>query len=157
MHAAKGTRDAFLLREWLAADADPRAATDASLTAGVSCDDHGCVMQSASGVFIAQALKPEALADDCERAALIVTTRPAPAGCAASVIDAERLRRQGAMALRRSREGFVVEAVKAGGIDRPWSPAAADEGGAEAMILARPAPPRAVDATPSEADLQAEE
>ena len=157
MHAAKGTRDAFLLREWLAADADPRAATDASLTAGVSCDDHGCVMQSAGGAFIAQALKAEALADDCERAALIVTNKPAPAGCAASVIDVERLRRQGAMALRRSREGFVVEAVKAVGIDRPWSPAAADESGAEAMILTRPATPRAIDATPSEADLQAEE
>ena len=161
MHAAKGTRegtrDAFLLREWLAADADPRTATDASLTAGVSCDDHGCVMQSAGGAFIAQALKAEALADDCERAALIVTTRPAPAGCAASVIDAGRLRRQGAMALRRSREGFVVEAVKPGGIDRPWSPAAADEGGADATVLARPATPRAIDATPSEADLQAEE
>ena len=157
MHAAKGTRDAFLLREWLAADADPRMATDASLTAGVSCDDHGCVMQSVGGAFIAQALKAEALADDCERAALIVTTRPAPAGCAASVIDAGRLRRQGAMALRRSREGFVVEAVKPGGIDRPWSPAAADEGGADATVLARPATPRAIDATPSEADLQAEE
>ena len=157
MHAAKGTRDAFLLREWLAADADPRMATDASLTAGVSCDDHGCVMQSVGGAFIAQALKAEALADDCERAALIVTTRPAPAGCAASVIDAGRLRRQGAMALRRSREGFVVEAVKPGGIDRPWSPAAADEGGADATVLARPAPPRAVDATPSDADLQAAE
>ena len=156
MHAAKGTRDAFLLREWLAADADPRMATDASLTAGVSCDDHGCVMQSVGGAFIAQALKAEALVDDCERAALIVTTRPAPAGCAASVIDAGRLRRQGAMALRRSREGFVVEAVKPGGIDRPWSPAA-DEGGADATVLARPAPPRAIDATPSEADLQAEE
>ena len=75
----------------------------------------------------------------------------------ASVIDVERLRRQGAMALRRSREGFVVEAVKAVGIDRPWSPAAADESGAEAMILTRPATPRAIDATPSEADLQAEE
>ena len=157
MHAAKGTRDAFLLREWLAADADPRMATDASLTAGVSCDDHGCVMQSVGGAFIAQALKAEALADDCERAALIVTTRPAPAGCAASVIDAGRLRRQGAMALRRSREGFVVEAVKPGGIDRPWSPATADEGGADATVLARPATPRAVDATPSDADLQAEE
>ena len=158
MHAAKGTKDAFLLREWLAADADPRTATDASLTAGVSCDDHGCVMQSAGGVFIAQALKPEALADDCERAALIVTTRPAPVGCSASVIDAERLRRQGAMALRRSREGFVVEAVKARGIDRPWSPAAADEGGADTTMLAPRNPaPRAVDATPSEADLQAEE
>ena len=158
MHAAKGTRDAFLLREWMAADADPRTATDASLTAGVSCDDHGCVMQSAGGAFIAQALRAEALADDCERAALIVTTRPAPAGCAASVIDSGRLRRQGAMALRRSREGFVVESVRPGGIDRPWSPAAADEGGADATVLARPATtPRAIDATPSEADLQAEE
>ena len=113
-------------------------------------------MQSVGGAFIAQALKAEALADDCERAALIVTNKPAPAGCAASVIDVERLRRQGAMALRRSREGFVVEAVKPGGIDRPWSPAA-DEGGADATVLARPAPPRAIDATPSEADLQAEE
>jgi competence protein ComEC len=161
MHTARATReggrDAFLLKEWLAADADPRAATDASLTSGVSCDDHGCVTQAAGGVFIAQTLKPEALADDCERAALIVTARPVPAGCAASVVDAERLRRQGAMALRRSREGFVVEAVKTGGIDRPWSPAAADERGGDAMILARPSAPRAVDATPSEADLQAEE
>ncbi len=41
--------------------------------------------------------------------------RDAAAGaavCAASVIDADRLRRQGAMALRRSREGLVVEAAK---------------------------------------------
>ena len=161
MHAARATReggrDAFLIREWLAADADPRTAADPSLTAGVSCDDQGCVAQSASGAFIAQALKPEALADDCERAALIVTARPVPAGCAASVIDAERLRRHGAMALRRSREGFVVEAVRPRGIDRPWSPAGAEEGGAEAVILTRPAARRAIDATPSEADLQAEE
>jgi competence protein ComEC len=142
----------------LAADADPRAATDASLTAGVSCDGHGCVTQAAGGAVIAHALKPEALADDCERTALIVTARPAPAGCAAAVIDTERLRRQGAMALRRSRDGFVVETVRARGIDRPWSPAAADEGGADAMVLSPRIPgPRAVDATPSEADLQAEE
>jgi competence protein ComEC len=161
MHAARATReggrDAFLIRGWLAADADPRSATDTSLTAGVSCDDHGCVVQSASGAFIAQALKPEALADDCERAALIVTARPVPDGCAASVIDFGRLRRQGAMALRRGREGFVVDAVRAGGVDRPWSPAGAEEGGADARLLARPAAPRAIDATPSEADLQAED
>jgi competence protein ComEC len=157
MHAAKGSRDAFLLKEWLAADADPRTAADASLTADVSCDDSGCVMQAAGGAFVAQALKPEAFADDCERAALIVTTRQAPAACGASVIDAERLRRQGAMALRRSREGFFVEAVKPRGIDRPWSPAVAGESDADARILARPATARTVDATPSEADLQAEE
>ena len=162
MHGARATReggrDAFLLREWLAADADPRAATDASLTAGVSCDDHGCVMQSAGGALVAQALKPEALADDCERAAVIVTARPVPAGCAASVIDAERLRRQGAMVLRRSREGFVVETVRPRGIDRPWAPAAVDDNDVDSAFLApRVTVPRAVDATPSEADLQAEE
>jgi competence protein ComEC len=157
MHAAKGSRDVFLLKEWLAADADARTAADASLTEGVSCDDLGCVMQSAGGL-VAQAFKPEALADDCERAALIVTLRQAPASCAASVIDADRLRRQGAMALRRSREGFVVEAAKPRGIDRPWSPAAAEESEADARVLApRIVPPRAVDATSAEADLQAEE
>ena len=157
MHAAKGSRDVFLLKEWLAADADARTAADASLTAGVSCDDLGCVMQSAGGL-VAQALRPEALSDDCERAALIVTLRQAPASCAASVIDADRLRRQGAMALQRSREGFVVEAAKPRGIDRPWSPAAAEEREADPTVLApRVVPPRAVDATPAEADLQAEE
>jgi competence protein ComEC len=158
MHAVKGSRDSFLLKEWLAADADARTAADASLTSGVSCDDLGCVMQSAGGGLVAQAFKPEAFSDDCERAALIVTLRQAPASCAASVIDADRLRRQGAMALRRGREGLVVEAVKPRGIDRPWSPAMADESEADASVLApRVVPPRAIDATPAEADLQAEE
>jgi competence protein ComEC len=158
MHAVKGSRDVFLLKEWLAADADARTAADASLTSGVSCDDLGCVMQSAGGGLVAQAFKPEALSEDCERAALIVTLRQAPASCAASVIDADRLRRQGAMALRRGRDGFVVEAAKPRGIDRPWSPAIADESERDAAVLApRVVPPRAVDATPAEADLQAEE
>jgi competence protein ComEC len=157
MRAAK-VKDAFLVREWLAADADARTATDASLGEGVSCDESGCVTQSAGGAFVALALRPEALSDDCERASVIVTARPAPTACAASVIDAERLRRQGALALRRSREGFTVDAVKPKGIDRPWSPAIATDEGTESTILApRVAAPRAVDATPSEADIQAEE
>ena len=156
MHAAKGTRDAFLLREWLAADADPRAATDASLTAGVSCDDHGCVMQSAGGAFIAQALKAEALADDCERAALIVTKSRRP-----RAVRPPSSMSNGCGGRVRWRCGEAGRDLwsrpSSSGIDRPWSPAAADESGAEAMILTRPATPRAIDATPSEADLQAEE
>jgi competence protein ComEC len=158
LHLMRAAKDGFLVKEWLAADADPRTATDASLAEGVSCDASGCVTHKTGGGFVALALRPEAFADDCERAALVVTARPAPAACAASVIDAERLRRQGAMALRRSRQGFVVDAVKPKGIDRPWSPAIADNGEAETNILApRLKAPRAVDATPSEADLQAEE
>jgi competence protein ComEC len=157
MHSVKGSKDTFLLKEWLAADADARGAADASLTSNASCDDSGCVVPSAGGALVAQAFRPEAFSDDCERAALIVTLRQAPAACGASVIDGERLRRQGAMALRRSREGFVVEAVRPKGIDRPWSPAAAEEGEADAAVLAPRVPARAVDATPAEADLQGEE
>jgi competence protein ComEC len=158
LHLMRAAKDAFLIKEWLAADADARATTDASLSEGVSCDETGCVTQGAGGAFVALALRPEALADDCARAALVVTARQAPAACEASVIDAQRLRRQGALALRRSREGFAVDAVKPKGIDRPWSPAIADDGEAQTTIAApRVAAPRAVDATPSEADLQAEE
>src|SRR5882757_8958954 len=36
-------KDAFLQKEWLAADADPRPAGDAALADGVSCDEAGCV------------------------------------------------------------------------------------------------------------------
>ena len=158
LHLMRAARDGFLVKEWLAADADGRKATDASLTEGVSCDASGCVAQGAGGVFVALALRPEALADDCERAALVVTTRQPPAACGASVIDAERLRRQGALALRRSGSGFAIDAVKPKGIDRPWSPAIAGESENEGRVLApRIPPPRAIDATPSEADLQAEE
>jgi competence protein ComEC len=158
LHLMRAAKDAFLTKEWLAADADGRTAADPSLAEGVSCDEAGCVTQMAGGAFIALALRPEALSDDCERAALLVTARQAPTACSASVIDVERLRRQGALALRLSRGGFAVAAVKPGGIDRPWSPATAGEGEADAAILApRTAAPRAVDATPSETDLQAEE
>jgi competence protein ComEC len=106
--------------------------------------------------LVALALRPEALADDCAQAALVVTARLAPAACGALVVDPERLRRQGALALRRARDGFTVDAVKPKGVNRPWSPAAAGDTEGETN-LARPAAPRAVDATPSEADLQAED
>ena len=113
--ARDSSRDSFLLREWLAADADGRPAADASLSEGVSCDQAGCVAQLADGGLVALALQPDALADDCERAALLVTTRQAPAACGALVVDQDRLRRQGALALRRSRDGFAVEAVRPAG------------------------------------------
>jgi competence protein ComEC len=157
LHLMRSGKDAFAVKEWLAADADARTATDSSLADGVSCDKTGCVTPTADGAFVALSLRPEAMADDCERAALIVTAKQVPLPCRASVIDAERLRRQGALALRRTNEGFSVNAVKPRGIDRPWSPSAGGDNDIEATIpVSRPAR-QAVDATPSEADLQADE
>ena len=54
-------------------------------------------------------------------------------------------------------DGFVVDAAKPNGFDRPWSPIAAGEGENDSTIISRPSPPRARDATPSETDWQADE
>src|SRR6202166_4069710 len=63
LHLMRTAKDAFLLKEWLAADADGRQPTDASLAEGVSCDEAGCVTQTADGAFVALALQPDALTD----------------------------------------------------------------------------------------------
>jgi competence protein ComEC len=156
LHLMRTAKDAFLLKEWLAADADPRLPVDSALAAGVSCDEAGCVAEMADGGLVTLALKSDALGDDCERAALVVTARQAPPACRSPVVDQDRVRRQGAMALRRTRDGFAVDAVKPRGFDRPWSPAVGGETDAETN-LTRPVPRGQVDATPSEADVQAEE
>jgi competence protein ComEC len=156
LHLMRSSKDAFLVKEWLAADADARDAADPSLANGVSCDEVGCVAPLSDGAFVSLARQPEALADDCDRAVLIVTASQAPAGCAATVVDLERLRRQGAVTLRRSRDGFAVEAIKPNGFDRPWSPAVREASEAETGAV-RPAAQRAIDATPLETDLQADE
>ncbi len=157
LHLLRAAKDSFLLKEWLAADADPRIPTDPSLAEGVSCDEAGCMAGMADGALVALALKPEALSDDCERAALLVTARQAPPSCPSVVMSADRLRSQGAMALRRRVAGFAVVAVRPRGVNRPWSPAVGADAEAEATLTPRASVPRTVDATPSEADLQAEE
>src|SRR6202048_867787 len=144
LHLMRTGKDAFLLKEWLAADADEGAPTESSLADGVSCDDAGCVTQLADGGFVALSLKPDALADDCARATLLVTTRQPPLACASLVIDRDRLQRQGTIALRRTRDGFSVDAVKPKSFDRPWSPAVAGDTETEAGLARPAAVPKAV-------------
>ena len=102
------------------------------------------------------ALRSEALADDCERAAIVVTLRQAPTDCAARVIDRAELQKRGTMVLRQGRGGLVVDAVRPKGVDRPWAPAGADEAAPESSPAA-PASVRPADATPAESDVGAEE
>src|SRR4051812_48321213 len=145
----RSSKDSFLVKEWLAGDADARTADDPALAHGVSCDEAGCVAQMAGGRYVTLALQPEALADDCARAAVIVTLRPVPADCGALVIDRNQLQKRGTMVLRQTRNGFSIDAVKPKGIDRPWAPAGADEASPD-INPARQAPANArpVDATP---------
>ena len=157
LHLMRTGKDAFLIKEWLAADADSRAPSDASLNEGASCDEAGCVVQMADGGLVALALRSEALGDDCARASLIVSARQPPRSCGASVIDRERLQRQGGLALLRTSGGFAIDAVGAGGADRPWAPTKAGDTEPEMVLGARPSAQRAPDATPAEADLQVDD
>ena len=155
LHLMRSGKDAFLVKEWLAADADSRTASDPSLNEGASCDEAGCVVQMADGGLVAQALRSEALGDDCARASLIISARQPPTSCAAPVIDHARLQRLGGLALRRMPGGFSIDAARPA--DRPWAPATAGGPEPDMRLGSRSTAPRAPDATPSEADLQADD
>ncbi|GAB1716098.1 MAG: competence protein ComEC [Nitrobacter sp.] len=156
LHLIRTAKDNFTVREWLAADADGRRPDDPSLTAGVSCDDAGCVVEMAGGEIVALARRPDAMEDDCVRARVMVTSWQAPKGCLAQVIDQDRLRREGALTLRRipgdAKHNFIVDAVRPDHVDRPWSHAAGDEKPTNSGV--RPKPKHPTDATPASDDLQ---
>lgn len=143
----------FVVREWLAADGDARAANDPHLKDGFACDQAGCVAKLASGTVVAVARTPAAFADDCTRAALVVATRQPPPGCAATVIDRRTLRAGGALNLRREGDQWRIEAARPSGTERPWARAGA--GGLEPSTPVR-GRPSARDATPRAEDLDAD-
>lgn len=155
LHVMRSAKDAFQVKGWLGADADARLPTDASLGHGVSCDPSGCVTALGDGSLIALTLQADAFSDDCARAAVIVTARQPPADCRAMVIDRETLRVRGATGLYRSSDGFVIEASRARGLDRPWARAPLEAIGSEAPTDSSRSRP--VDATPAETDLQPDE
>ena len=82
----RSSRDTFAVKEWLAAGADARTPKDASLNTGVTCDAIGCIGRLADGRLASMALEVEAFAEDCARAAVVVSARGAPSSsCAATL------------------------------------------------------------------------
>ena len=143
-------RDDYAVEDWLAADADGRDVHDRTLGQGIGCDASGCVGKLAGGAIVAYALEPDAFEDDCARATLILAVHDdAPPGCAAQVIGREMWNDRGALALRRTAAGFVIDSARPQNFDRPWAPAWAP--------TRAPAPrPAANDATPLQDDIEAD-
>lgn len=153
------------MKEWLAADADGRDVRDQGLGQGIACDPSGCVGKLPDGRLVSYALTPDAFEDDCQRAAVIVTTREAPPDCTATVIGRSTWRERGAMTLSRNGSGFAIELARPPNFDRPWSPnpaphqprsagtASSDNAGSShASTRTQPR-----DATPRSEDLQADD
>jgi competence protein ComEC len=147
----KTSSDTFAVKEWLAADGDARLPTDLALPGSIACDVSGCIGRLADGRLVALSLDPSGFAEDCVRAALLVTPRDAPTGCAATVIDRRMSRANGALALTRAGGTWRIEAARPAGQDRPW--ARARPQATTAQPVSRPSPPR--DATPRPDDMEA--
>jgi competence protein ComEC len=120
---------AFAAEQWLRADADGRLARAAVVKD--TCDKWGCVGHLKDGRAISIIADKNAFAEDCLRAAVIVTPLYAPDGCAAPlIIDREKLRETGALTLKISDDApgvdasgrdFIIRTARAIGEDRPWS------------------------------------
>jgi len=77
LHFVKKPKDRFVARAWLRRDGDGRDIMDAIGDPSIKCDGVGCVMKGA--VLVAVSQKPEALADDCAAAKVVVSAAAAPA------------------------------------------------------------------------------
>jgi competence protein ComEC len=147
----RSARDAFAVKEWLAADGDARLPDDKSLAQGFRCDVSGCIAKLGDGKLVSQIIAPDAFEEDCRLAAVVVTSRELPAECKALAIDRKVSRGNGAIALRWNGEGFEIKAARPAGLNRPWArgPVVPEE---TAVAPASTAPR---DATPRIEDLEA--
>jgi competence protein ComEC len=154
--------DTFATREWLAADADGRDPRDKALGDGIACDPSGCIGKLGDRRLVAYVIAPDAFAEDCRHAAIIVATREAPPDCETTVIGRRDWREHGALALYRNGSGFVIESARPPNFDRPWAPRAPPRAATGANHDAAANPPAAApapthDATPRSEDLQADD
>jgi competence protein ComEC len=138
-------RDTFAIKEWLAADGDPRDAKDKSLHQGVTCDAVGCIGHLKDGRLASMVFKLEGFEEDCARASVVVSARASQRPCAATLVDRKVWRAHGAVALRWDGERFEETFARPPGTDRPWAPA-------PRVRSTKPAAAR--DATPKEEDLE---
>jgi competence protein ComEC len=75
LHFVKKASDKYAARDWLRRDGDARDIDDAVGVPGMTCDGVGCVLKGKA--LVAVSLKPEALAEDCAQAQVVVSAAQA--------------------------------------------------------------------------------
>ena len=116
-----GQVPAFVAEQWLKADGDDRKADDEDLRAGTRCDSLGCTVELAGGRSIALVRDRRAFAEDCRRAAFVVTRLPAPSTCKPPVLlDRAFFAAHGATAIRLTAGGHEIVTTRRPDETRPW-------------------------------------
>jgi competence protein ComEC len=121
--AVGATRDNFELERWLEHDGDGRTPSDAARGERIACDRVGC-RASVKGLTVAVAQHPAAFADDCRRAAIVISKIVSPKSCTRpkAVVDFFAARREGTHAIYIEDDGTLkIETVARSRGQRPWS------------------------------------
>jgi competence protein ComEC len=118
LHFVQKPADRFVAREWLRRDGDGRDIAEAVGDPSITCDGVGCAARGA--VLVAISRKPEALAEDCVLAKVVISAVAAP-GCKgpAVVIDRDLAARGQGWRVTLSPQPHA-ESVRMFRGERPW-------------------------------------
>jgi competence protein ComEC len=87
LHFVRKPSDKYAARDWLRRDGDARDIADAVGVPAMTCDGVGCVTRTSEGnsALIAVSLRPESLAEDCDRAQVLLSAVDA-ANCKGPIV-----------------------------------------------------------------------
>jgi hypothetical protein len=109
-------RDRFAAREWLRRDGDGRAV--AAVTGLGACDGLGCVARTQAGLGVLSR-RPESLAEDCARAAILISAASTACQGPRLVIDGARAMHDQGYTIRFTPQ-LRVQTVRGWRGERPW-------------------------------------
>jgi competence protein ComEC len=131
----------FELARWLEHDGDGRDPKAVRKTAAFRCDPLGCSTIT-GGVPLAVSRHPASIADDCDRAKILIVNGARPRACDAPILILDRadLKMSGTVALHRLPNGtYEKRSVADARGERPWS---SSHDRAESRSPLASAPPR---------------
>jgi competence protein ComEC len=125
LQAPKSRRAAYTMQQWLKADGDDRAPKEASTGAGGwQCDSYACAVM-VKGKQVSFTMKPDAVQEDCERAAILVAPMDILVPCRAPkvLLDRGALWEKGAAAIQIADGRIIMRSASEERGVRPWAPA----------------------------------
>ena len=119
LHFVRKPSDKFIAREWLRRDGDGRDIADAVGMPGLRCDGVGCAVMR-GGVTVAMSLRPEALAEDCAQAQVVVSA--VAAGCRGPGVLIDRNAAAAGEGYQVTLSPLTAQSVRQSRGERPWLP-----------------------------------